>query len=147
MKRTRMSENGDVGVDFCQERLDAALWPSQQTLSETNDAEGIVRLAKRLAKAKSKIVVMESTGRLHIPLALELDKRGVPYRIVNPGQVRDFARAMGKLAKTDRIDGLMRRLDFFSTPLFAFENQEALHALGHHGHLSVRFLLSLHDLV
>lgn len=107
MERTRMSKNENVGVDICQERLDVALWPSQQTCSETHDAEGIVRLAKALAKAKPKIVVMESTGRLHIALALELDKRGVPYRIVNPRQVRDFARAMGKLAKTDRIDALM----------------------------------------
>ncbi len=107
MDRTRMSKNQYVGVDICKERLDAGLWPSQETSSETHDTEGIKRLAKRLAKAKPKIVVMESTGRLHVALALELDKRGVPYRIVNPRQVRDFARAMGILAKTDRIDSLV----------------------------------------
>ncbi len=107
MDRTRMSKNQYVGVDICKERLDAGLWPSRETSSETHDAEGIKRLAKCLAKAKPKIVVMESTGRLHVALALELDKRGVPYRIVNPRQVRDFARAMGILAKTDHIDSLV----------------------------------------
>jgi len=107
MKRTGMSKGEYVGVDICKERLDAGLWPSKETSSETHDTEGIKRLAKRLAKAKPKIVVMESTGRLHVALALELDKRGVPYRIVNPRQVRDFARAMGILAKTDRIDSLV----------------------------------------
>jgi len=107
MKRTGMSKGEHVGIDICKERLDVALWPSQETFSDPNDTEGIVRLAKRLAKARPKIVVMESTGRMQVPLALELEKRGVPYRIVNPRQVRDFARAMGRLAKTDRIDALM----------------------------------------
>lgn len=107
MNRTGMSKNEYVGVDVCKERLDVALWPSQQTFYESNDAKGIVVLAKCLARAKPRIVVMESTGRLEIALALELDKTGVPYRIVNPRQVREFARAMGKLAKTDRIDALI----------------------------------------
>jgi transposase len=53
------------------------------------------------------LVVLESTGRLQIPLALELGEKGVPYRVVNPRQVREFARSMGKLAKTDRIDAMM----------------------------------------
>lgn len=107
MNRTGKSKKEYVGVDVCKERLDVALWPSQEIFSESNDAKGTVRLAKRLAKAKPRIVVMESTGRLEIALALELGKKGVPFRIVNPRQVRDFAKAMGKLAKTDRIDALI----------------------------------------
>lgn len=107
MNRTGKSNHEYVGVDICKERLDVALWPSQETYHDSNDAKGVVRLAKRLAKAKPRIVVMESTGRLEVALALELDKKGVPYRIVNPRQVRDFAKAMGKLAKTDRIDSLI----------------------------------------
>lgn len=107
MKRTRMSIEAYVGIDVCKDRLDVGLWPSEETCSESNDAKGIVRLAKRLAKAKPRIVVLESTGRLEIPIALELGERGVPYRIVNPRQVREFARSMGLLAKTDRIDSLV----------------------------------------
>ncbi len=107
MSCTGMSKEAYVGVDVCQHRLDVGVWPSEETFGESNDGKGIVRLAKALAKAKPKIVVLESTGRLEVPLALELGERGVPYRIVNPRQVRDFARAMGLLAKTDRIDALV----------------------------------------
>ena len=107
MNCTGMSKEAYVGVDVCKDRLDVGAWPSEETFSESNDAKGIVRLAKSLAKAKPKIVVLESTGRLEVPLALELGEKAVPYRIVNPRQVRDFARAMGLLAKTDRIDALV----------------------------------------
>jgi transposase len=95
------------GVDVSQERLDAAIAPLNEVFSETNDPEGIRRLASRLAAFKPRVVVLESTGRLEIPLALELDQQRVPYRIVNPRQIREFARAMGKLAKTDRIDAMI----------------------------------------
>lgn len=96
-----------VGIDVCKERLDVGFWPSEKTFSEPNDTKGITRLVKRLAKRNPSLVVMESTGRLEISLALELGEAGVPYRIVNPRQVRDFAKAMGQLAKTDRIDSIV----------------------------------------
>ena len=96
-----------VGVDVSSERLDVGLWPSERTFAEINDPEGIARLAGHLAELGPQIVVLESTGRLGVPLALELGERGLPYRIVNARQVREFARAMGKLAKTDRIDAVI----------------------------------------
>jgi len=96
-----------VGVDVSMERLDVGLWPSGETFSDSNDPEGIARLGERMAELKPRLVVLESTGRLEVPMALELQERGIPYRIVNPRQVRDFARAMGRLAKTDRIDAVM----------------------------------------
>lgn len=107
MESARMGEKTYIGVDVCKERLDAALWPSEETFDEANDAKGIKLLIKRLAQANPEIVVIESTGRLEVPLALALDEHNVPYRIVNPRQVRDFARAMGQLAKTDRMDALI----------------------------------------
>ena len=96
-----------VGIDVCKDRLDVGFWPSEKTFSEPNDAKGIARLVKRVAKRKPSLVVLESTGRLEVPVALELGEAGVPYRIVNPRQVRDFAKALGQLAKTDRIDALV----------------------------------------
>ena len=96
-----------VGVDVCKDRLDVGLWPSGKTFSETNDTKGIVRLVKRLSKRQPRLVVLESTGGLEVPVALEMGEAGVPYRIVNPRQVRDFAKALGQLAKTDRIDALV----------------------------------------
>lgn len=96
-----------VGVDVSQERLDVGLWPSSETFCETNDTAGIARLVERMLELKPLLVVMEATGRLELPLALALDEAEVPYRIVNPRQVRQFARSMGILAKTDRIDGVV----------------------------------------
>lgn len=96
-----------VGVDVSGARLDVGLWPAEQTFEASNDAQGIAQLGERLAALHPRLAVLESTGRLELPLALELEERAVPYRIVNPRQVREFARAMGKLAKTGRIDALM----------------------------------------
>mgnify|MGYP001571259100 CR=1 FL=1 len=96
-----------VGIDVSKERLDVGFWPQGEGFSESNDAAGISRLAQRLLALKPRLVVLESTGRMEVPCALELGEWGVPYRIVNPRQVREFARAMGKLAKTDRIDAVM----------------------------------------
>jgi transposase len=105
----KVLESGDVyiGVDVSKDRLDVAVWPSRQVFSDTNDVEGIARLAERISGLNPKIVVLESTGRLEVPAALEFGERGVAYRIVNPRQIREYARAMGKLAKTDRIDALI----------------------------------------
>jgi transposase len=95
-----------VGIDVSQERLDVGVWPTGQTFSAANDRKGQVELAKRIAEMKPQLVVLESTGKLEVPMALELGEQGVPYRIVNPRQVREFARAMGILAKTDKIDSV-----------------------------------------
>jgi transposase len=95
------------GIDVSKERLDVGLWPSGETFSDSNDAGGRNRLAKRLAEVNPRLVVLESTGGMEVPMALELGEHGVPYRIVNPRQVRDFARSLGKLAKTDRIDAVI----------------------------------------
>jgi len=73
-----------VGVDVSMERLDVGLWPSGETFSDSNDPEGIARLGERMAELKPRLVVLESTGRLEVPMALELQERGIPYRIVNP---------------------------------------------------------------
>ena len=107
MSETGRVETMFVGIDVSQERLDVGLWPAGETFQETNDRQGIARLAERLAELHPRVVVLESTGRLEVPMALELGEQGVPYAIVNPRQVRDFARSMGKLAKTDRIDAVM----------------------------------------
>ena len=93
MSGTGTSAAVHVGVDVSKERLDVGLWPLGETTQEPNDRQGIERLAGRLAELRPRLVVLESTGGLEVPLALELGERQVPYRIVNPRQVRDFARA------------------------------------------------------
>lgn len=95
------------GIDVSKDRLDVGLWPSGEAFSDSNDPAGRSRLAIRIAERKPRLVVLESTGGMEVPMALELGEHEVPYRIVNPRQVRDFARSLGKLAKTDRIDAVI----------------------------------------
>jgi transposase len=69
-----------------------------------NDAPGIIEVVQRLAQLHPKLVVLEATGGFQMPLAAALASAGLPLSMVNPRQVRDFARATGKLAKTDQLD-------------------------------------------
>jgi len=96
-----------VGIDVSLGRLDVGIRTAGHSFAVKNDAQGRAELARRLADLQPRLVVLESTGKLELPLALELQEHGVPLRIVNPRQVRDFAKAKGILAKTDRIDALV----------------------------------------
>ncbi len=93
-----------VGIDVSKARLDGASRPDGSTFSEANDARGIAALVVRLRALGPTSVVLEATGGLEAPLAAALAAAGIPVAVVNPRQVRDFARATGKLAKTDRLD-------------------------------------------
>ena len=93
-----------VGIDVSKARLDGASRPDGSAFSEANDARGIAALVARLRALAPTSVVLEATGGLEAPLAAALAAAGLAVAVVNPRQVRDFARATGKLAKTDRID-------------------------------------------
>jgi transposase len=92
-----------AGIDVAKDRLDVMLRPSGEYLEATNDERGIRSVVRRLRKEDVALAVLEATGGLEQPAAA-LALAGVPVAIVNPRQVRDFAKATGKLAKTDRID-------------------------------------------
>jgi transposase len=93
-----------AGVDVSKGRLDVALRPRGGRFSVANDPEGIEDLVSRLARERLALVVLESTGGYERPAAAAIAASGIPVAVVNPRQARDFARATGKLAKTDRID-------------------------------------------
>ena len=94
-----------AGIDVvAKDRLDVVLRPSGGYVEATNDERGIGSLVRRLHKEDVTLAVLEATGGLEQPAAAALAVAGVPVAIVNPRQVRDFAKATGKLAKTDRID-------------------------------------------
>ena len=95
-----------VGIDVAKDRLDVVLRPTGEYLGTTNDERGIKAVVRHLRKQEEEIalVVLEATGGLEQPAAAALALAGVPVAIVNPRQVRDFAKAVGRLAKTDRID-------------------------------------------
>lgn len=93
-----------VGIDVSKLRLDIAIRPTGEKLVYDNDTAGIGKLAKMLAARSPQLIVMEATGGHEYAAAVILTKAGLPVAVANPRQVRAFARAKGKLAKTDPID-------------------------------------------
>jgi transposase len=93
-----------VGIDVSNQRLDVAVHPTGTHWSVSYDAEGITTLITRLDGLTPALVVLEATGGLERLLTDALHQAGLPVAVVNPRQVRDFARASGRLAKTDRLD-------------------------------------------
>lgn len=93
-----------VGIDVSKAQLDVALGAEGELLSAANDARGISAVLARLRQLRVARVVLEASGGLETALVAELGAGGLPVAVVNPRQVRDFARATGQLAKTDAID-------------------------------------------
>jgi transposase len=93
-----------IGIDVSKARLDVAMRPSAEKLSVSNDEAGIQALVKRLSELKPVLIVLEATGGLERSVSGTLGSAQLPVVVVNPRQVRDFAKATGQLAKTDRID-------------------------------------------
>ena len=93
-----------VGIDVSKARLDGHVRPDGTTFAEANDPEGIAAVVARLQARPPALIVVEATGGLEAPLAAALAAAGLPVAVINPRQARDFARAIGKRAKTDRID-------------------------------------------
>ncbi len=99
-----MHEEVFVGIDIAQETLDVHVLPQRDAFRCDNDADGIEKLIKHLQRVAPTVIVMEASGGFEINLAAELGAANLPVAMVNPRQVRDFARGTGKLAKTDAID-------------------------------------------
>ncbi len=96
-----------VGIDVSKDRLDVHVLPEGEHFTLARDEAGLRALTKRLAKHPPLVVAMEATGGLEGPVATALHAAGLPVRVVNPRQVRDLARGLGMLAKTDAIDAAM----------------------------------------
>ncbi len=93
-----------VGIDVSQSQLDIAARPGEQPWRVANSEDGIAQLVEALASLRPALIVMEATGGMQIPVVAALGAAGLPVAVVNPRQVRDFARATGRLAKTDALD-------------------------------------------
>jgi transposase len=93
-----------AGIDVSKDRLDVALRPSGESFTVTRDAEGLEALIARLRPLAPTAVAVEATGGFETVVAAALGAVGLPVVVVNPAQVRAFARALGKRAKTDPID-------------------------------------------
>lgn len=96
-----------IGIDVSKATLDVASLPDGESWTVTNDDHGLAELAPRLVALAPSLVVLEATGGFEMLAAITLAKCGLPVAVVNPRQVRDFAKAMGRLAKTDALDAGM----------------------------------------
>ena len=93
-----------VGIDVSKAALDVAVRPAGTVDRVTNDPDGIAARVARLRPLAPALVVVEATGGFEAPVVAALQVAGVPVAAINPRQARDFAKASGRLAKTDRID-------------------------------------------
>jgi transposase len=93
-----------VGIDVSKQNLDLATDPEGAASSWSNDAKGHKAIVKHLRRLTVKLVVVEATGGYERDVVVALTAAELPVAVVNPRHVRNFARATGRLAKTDRID-------------------------------------------
>jgi transposase len=93
-----------IGIDVSKNQLDVAIRPHQVFFFVTNDDAGIRELVQRCAELQPVSIVLEATGGYENMVALALGAAGLPVSVINPRQARDFAKALGRLAKTDKID-------------------------------------------
>ena len=135
-----------VGIDVAKAQLDVAVHPTNDRGAIPHNEAGIRQLVARLPALAPVIVVLEASGGLALPLVAALAAAAVPVVVVNPRQVRDFARATGQLAKTDALDAAI--LAHFAAavrppvrPLRDAETQ-ALHALASRRHQVLTMLVA-----
>jgi transposase len=93
-----------IGIDVAKDQLDVHVRPSGEAFAVARAGEGLAELTARLAALSPVLVVLEATGGFEVTVAAALASAGLPLAVVNPRQIRDFARATGKLAKTDALD-------------------------------------------
>ena len=107
------SQDVFVGIEVSKDRLDVRVRPLGVGFSVSNEAAGYAALIAQLRPLRVKRIVLEATGGYERALWLVLSEAGLVAAVVNPRQVREFARAAGRLAKTDRLDAAVLEDSFF----------------------------------
>ncbi len=93
-----------VGIDVSKDRLDVHVRPSGEAIAVARDGKGLEELVERLRALSPRLIAVEATGGFETIVAAAAASAGLPLVVVNPAQVRHFAQAIGKRAKTDPID-------------------------------------------
>ena len=96
-----------IGIDISKHQLDVVVHPVGPAFTVANTENGIAMLVEQVRALQPRAVVLEATGDLELPVVSALAAAGLPVRVINPRQVREFARATGQLAKTDALDARM----------------------------------------
>lgn len=93
-----------VGIDVAKGHLDVATWPVVERVRVSRDEAGLAQLVAWLQARPPNLIVLEATGGLEAPVVAALVEVRLPAAVINPRQARDFAKALGRLAKTDALD-------------------------------------------
>lgn len=96
-----------VGIDVSKDRLDVAVRPSDEVFAVSRDTAGLEELVVRLGAMKVEVVAVEATGGFEAVVAASLGAAQIPIAVINPAQIRSYAQAIGRRAKTDRIDAMV----------------------------------------
>ena len=135
-----------VGMDVAKAQVDVAVRPTDDRWEVPHDQKGIRKLVSQLQALDPAMVLLEATGGLELPLVAALAAAALPVVVVNPRQVRDFARATGKLAKTDSLDAavLAHFAEAVRTPVRPLRDAEtqALNSLAARRHQVMTILVS-----
>jgi transposase len=99
-----MASEKYVGIDVSKDKLDVAIWGEKNCLEIANSKRGITNLVKQMLTLAPHLIVVEATGGYEEAVVLALFEAGLPVALVSPQRVRQYARAKGLLAKTDRLD-------------------------------------------
>ncbi len=106
-----------AGVDLSKEWFDVAVVPDGLSWNLPHTEKGLREFVKRMKDLQVALVVVEACGHLERPLSRTLQEAGIPVSVVNPRQLRDFAKSLGRLAKTDKLDaGVLARYAQAMTP-------------------------------
>jgi len=101
---TTISQEHYVGIDVSKDRLDVAVLGRKEITQVGNTKPGLTKFTKEMRQLKPKLIVVEATGGYEEALVLGLFEAGLPVALVSPQRVRQYARARGLLAKTDKLD-------------------------------------------
>src|SRR6185437_11667480 len=104
VEQGRVRMDAYVGIDVSKDRLDVHVEPSGESFAVARDGEGLAGLIERLQPLAPRLIAIEATGGFEIVVAAAIGGAGLPLAVVNPAQVRHYAQALGKRAKTDTID-------------------------------------------
>ena len=105
-----MATSSYIGIDVSKDRLDVAILGKKQAQQVSNTKDGIAQLAKEMVAVQPELIVVEATGGYQRAVVEVLFHAGLCLAVVNPARVRQFARASGLLAKTDKLDALPWRV-------------------------------------
>jgi transposase len=99
-----MSQMNFVGIDVAKDSMEVAVYEGKEQWNFINDESGLTKLVTKMKKLFPHLIVLEATGGYEKTVTAELQSEGFPVAVVNPRQIRDFARSVGILAKTDILD-------------------------------------------